>query len=178
MPPSVASLLPSRKARGVGVVWSPRRMEEHFSDLPDGRAQPHHGSIVQGAAAQRAWRAQWPEFLIGPCLWDPSMTRKMTSNHSRRNRKKTSRAERQAGCLKDVPAHEHNVHKVGAVGHRLPEDSAPLPEWLARLATWPTKEQDDESTHFIDLVPVKDVEWAIQHSDSNGGSSALTVKTL
>ena len=70
---------------------------------------------------------------------------------------------------KDVPAHEQNVHKVGAVGQRLPEDSVPLPEWPERLATWPTKEQDDEATHFIDLVSVKDMEWAIQHSDSNGG---------
>ena len=47
---------------------------------------------------------------------------------------------------------------MGAVGHRLLEDAVPLPEWPARPATWPTKEQDDESTHFIDLVPVKDAE--------------------
>ena len=46
----------------------------------------------------------------------------------------------------------------------------PLPEWPARPATWPTKEQDDEATHLtLASFPVKDVECAIQRSESNGG---------
>ena len=68
---------------------------------------------------------------------------------------------------------------MGAVGHRLPEDAVPLPEWPARPATWPTKSQlDDEATHYIDLVPVKDVEWAIQHSGSNGGFQCFESENL
>ena len=56
------------------------------------------------------------------------------------------------------------------MGHRLPDDALPLPEWPARPDSWPTKGQlDDEATYCLDLVPVKDVEWIIQNTDSNGG---------
>ena len=76
--------------------------------------------------------------------------------------------QRQAGCLEGCA--RAYVHKVGAVGNRLPADSLPLPEWPARPDTWPTKGQlDDEATYYVDLVPVKDVEWIIQNTDSNGG---------
>ena len=71
---------------------------------------------------------------------------------------------------KDIPGHERNVHRVGAVGSRLPKGGVPLPEWPARPDNWPTKGQlDDEATFYIDRIPVKDMEWAIQQLESNGG---------
>ena len=70
---------------------------------------------------------------------------------------------------KDVPEHDRNVHKVGAVGHRLPEEALPLPVWPARPDSWPTKGRlDDEATHYLDLVPVKGVEWIVQNTDNGG----------
>ena len=67
--------------------------------------------------------------------------------------------------------HTH-VH-VCQGSNRLPEDAVPLPEWPARPDNWPTKGQlDDEATYlacYIDRIPVTDVEWKIQQSDSNGG---------
>ena len=56
------------------------------------------------------------------------------------------------------------------MGHRLPGDALPLPDWPARPDSWPTKGQlEDEATYYVDLVPFKDVEWIIQNTDSNGG---------
>ena len=102
----------------------------------------------------------------GPRSSSRSPKRERQSDHQEawgsRKRSPSKKPKGKQNVWKDVPEHDRNVHKVGVVGHWLPDDALPLPDWLARADSWPTKAQlDDEASYYLDLVPVKDVEWII-----------------
>ena len=99
-----------------------------------------------------------------------------------RKRSSSEKPKGKQDVWKDVPQHGRNVHKVGAVRcwkQVARGCSAIAREWPARPTTWSTKGQvDDEATFYIDRLPVKDLEWAIQQSDSNGGFGRTIRRSL
>ena len=190
--------VPSRKATDDGIAWSLRRKsmtwmtEELWSHL-DGKAtkidftvpgdgatgaatSPGAGEPQGGAPGKIPVQQQYRMVCRQRKEWSrrgvqgapPRSPRQQDEQHQEQHEEwgqkrgpgappRGQRASRMSGR---APAREGNM--VGAIGH---EDAVPLPEWLARLAT----SEEDEATHHVDLVSVKHVEWAIQHTDSNGG---------
>ena len=108
----------------------------------------------------------------------PPTRQQQQSDHQeawdQRRRSPSKKSKGKQDVWKDVLEHNRNVPKRGAVGSPLPDEAVPLPAWPARPDNWPTKGQlDDEATFYIDRIPVKDVEWVIQQSDSHGASNKV-----